>query len=100
VRVLHRSTSAEVIVREGFRDGTAPYLTSGEYTGVWLSDRPLDLNEGAIGSSDGLPDLVEVEIPLDVLADFEWIEDMKSYREFLVPAAVVNSYPRRIVQDS
>ena len=53
---------------------------------MWLSDQPLDVNEGAKGE-----DLLEVTFPDDVaLDDFEVIEDLKPYREWCVPAALIN----------
>ena len=49
--VFHRTTqsAAEQILRSGFRDHAARYLTEREWTGVWASDRPLDNSEGASG---------------------------------------------------
>jgi hypothetical protein len=48
----HRTTPAppEEIVQAGFRDGRGRYSTDQEHEGVWLSDRPLDENEGACGT--------------------------------------------------
>jgi hypothetical protein len=48
-RLFHVTTAkaAAVIVREGFRDGSGSYLTTGSFSGVWLSDSPLSVNEGA-----------------------------------------------------
>jgi hypothetical protein len=34
--------SAKAILRDGFRDSPGRYLTDHEFSGVWLSDRPLD----------------------------------------------------------
>jgi len=52
---------------------------------VWFSDRPLDANDGARG--DGL---LVVDIPEEVIVDYEWVEEGKGYREWLIPAEVVN----------
>src|SRR5262249_62123442 len=41
--------AGEQVLRSGFRDHTARYLTEREWTGVWVSDRPLDNTEGASG---------------------------------------------------
>jgi hypothetical protein len=54
------------------------------------TDIPLDINEGAHGD-----DLFEIEVFESDLAEFEWIEEFKGYREFLVPASILNRYPRR-----
>jgi hypothetical protein len=46
----------------------------------------LDCNEGAQGDV-----LLAVEVPAAVVEFYEWIEEGKTYREFLVPAALVNA---------
>ena len=62
------------------------------HTGVWLSNEPLDGNEGAKGDT-----VLAIEIPEDLLAEYEWVEEGKPYREFMVPAEIVNRYgPPRI----
>jgi hypothetical protein len=90
MRMLFHRTSEEAaraIKRDGFRDGTGTYLTDREWTGVWLSDRPADANEGAFGDT-----ILRVAIPDDVdLDDFEWIEEGKPIREWLVPADLLNA---------
>jgi len=57
--VFHRTTqaAADQILRSGFRDHTARYLTDREWTGVWVSNRPLDNSEGASGET-----LLQLEI--------------------------------------
>ncbi|MGC1997634.1 MAG: hypothetical protein WA704_27475 [Pseudolabrys sp.] len=81
--VFHRTTkdAAAKILQDGFRDITGRYLTDREWSGVWVSDRPLDNSEGASG---------EIDIAEDLLTAFEWVEESKPYREWLVPAAVLN----------
>ena len=84
---FHRTTveAAEAIQRGGFRDGTGRYMTAEVHCGVWLSDRPLDVNEGADGDV-----LLSVTLPDDLdLSAFEWVQDV-GYREWLVPAAIIN----------
>lgn len=91
MKLYHRTTSeaADQILAEGFRDNTDNYGVEGHsFTGVWVSDVPLDRNEGAWGD-------VLLQITLDVseseLADYEWVEEWpeieggKRYREWLVP---------------
>jgi hypothetical protein len=47
-----------------------------ELTGVWLGDRPMDINDDAKGDK-----VLRVELPDDVdLGDVEVIEDGKPYR--------------------
>jgi hypothetical protein len=88
--LFHRTSAANAaqILRDGFRDGVGRYLTEQEWTGVWLSNVPLDSNEGAEGDT-----LLQVELPdqaSDFLADYEWIEEGKPYREWLVPSKLIN----------
>jgi len=87
MRLYHRTSRgvADAIVQGGFRDGSGYYGTDLLWTGVWLSDRPLDGNEGAFGDT-----LLAVEMDEAAVAEFEWVEDEKPYREFLVPASLVN----------
>lgn len=85
MKCFHRTPFPESILQNGFRDGEGTYMTRTLHRGVWLSDRPLSFFEGAKGD-----DLLSVEIPDEVLAEYEWIEEGKPYREFLVPAEIVN----------
>jgi len=83
----HRTSqeNAQSILKNGFRDGTGRYLTDRIWKGVWVSNRPLDPNEGAEGAA-----LLEIRIPESEMTPFEWAEEKKPYREFLVPAHVLN----------
>jgi hypothetical protein len=98
--LYHRTTSAAArhIQREGFRDTEGYFLTDHIHRGVWMSDTP-DHNEGAAGYDV----LFAIDVPADVLAqweaEYEWVEEGKPYREFLVPAAVVNQYRRVIAEE-
>lgn len=87
---LYRRTHSELvngILKEGFSDSTGTYLTDRKWSGVWLADRPLDCNNGAEGDA-----LLEVLLNAteELLADWEWVEEGKSYREWLIPATVIN----------
>jgi hypothetical protein len=62
-------------------------LTNETFTGVWFSDQPLDINEGAKEDC-----VLLIEIPEGVFAECEWVEEGKPYRESLIPAAIVNRY--------
>jgi hypothetical protein len=90
VTLYHSTTreNAASILREGFRDRTGKYMTTTDHTGVWLSDTPLDENEGA--SSEAL---LSVELEEGILQLYEWVETGKGYREFHVPAEIVNRVP-------
>jgi hypothetical protein len=87
--LFHRTTeeSAAAIIENGFADHTGNYLTESSHTGVWLSDVPLDINEGPKG--DVLLE-VALSIPENRLSEYEWAEDWRDYREFLVPAELIN----------
>jgi hypothetical protein len=89
MKLYHQTTAAvaRAILRNGFIDGTGHYLSDDLHSGVWLSDTPLDLSEGASG--DTLPE-VELAITDHELAQYEWIEEGKPYREWLIPAAAIN----------
>jgi hypothetical protein len=49
--LYHRTNTAaaQSILRHGFRDGRGTYMTAQEWSGVWVSNIPLDWNEGAKG---------------------------------------------------
>jgi hypothetical protein len=66
--------------------GTPGHVRGSVHTGVWVSAEPLDENEGACG--DVL--LAIVGLCEEDVAPFEWIEEGKGDREFLVPAALLN----------
>jgi hypothetical protein len=51
-------------------------------------------NEGAHGDV-----LLAVDILIQHVREFEWIEEGKGYREFLVPAAVLNTHARVRVKE-
>ena len=86
--------NAEAILKESFRDGTNFYLTDLEWSGVWISDKPFDdahLLDGTI--------LFAIEIPEDANSELEWPEEGKPYREWLVPATLLNPYGPPVVID-
>ena len=85
--VYHRTGAAESILDNGFRDTEGAYMTTERFSGVWVSDVPFDVNEGAQGDP-----LLVIDIPESVIADFEWIEEGKPHREWLVLAETLNRY--------
>lgn len=91
VELYHRTPDAERVLTEGFEDGGGTYGTDQWFEGVWLSDRPLEVNDGIVGT------LLMVEIPEAVIVHYEWVEDGKLYREWLVPAEIVNRYRVQVV---
>lgn len=95
---FHTTDAAYVILRDGFRDGTGNYMLVGfTLTGVFLADRPVDSNEGAQGDQ-----VLAVELGDDVrLDEFELVEEGKPYREWCVPAEILNRHAmvRLLVDD-
>lgn len=91
MRYFHRTGAPDAILASGFADGIGTYLTGDFHEGVWLSDRPLDGSEGAKGSA-----LLAVDVPAEIADLFdrrhEWVEEGKPYREWLVPASVLNEH--------
>jgi hypothetical protein len=82
----HRTPDPASILTNGFRDGAKPYATD-QRRGVWLSDMPLGINEGARGAT-----VLSIEIPDAVFVQYERVEEGKGYREALIPALAVNQY--------
>jgi len=72
------------------------YGTENPHSGVWLSDRPRDADEGAVGNA-----LLRVELNIGdrEIAQFEWIEDGKPYREWLIPACLINELGTIVVAE-
>ena len=96
MRIYHRTFHSAAILQEGFRDTTGTYMTGYEFTGVWVSDIPLDENEGADGDV-----LLALDIPEEIFVKYEWVEAEKPYRESLIPAKILNSLGSlEIVDDS
>lgn len=89
--LFHRTTAekARRILVEGFRDGRGTFMTDREFEGVWLSDRPID----AASMADALL-RVTLSCPMHELEQFEWRDEsgLMSYREWLIPASLVNQY--------
>ena len=61
---------------------------------MWVSNRPLDSNERAEGDA-----LLEIRVPESEVTPFEWAEEEKPYREFLVPARVLNEKAITVLSD-
>lgn len=95
---FYHATNADAlkaILKDGFRDNQGTYMTGILLKGVWVSDRPVDSNEGAKGT-----DTVCMEIPEEKMVEYEVIEEGRPpevYREFLVPADILNQYKIEVV---
>jgi hypothetical protein len=88
--LYHRTTdeAARAIMRGGFRDHGGCYMTARWSEGVWVSVRPLGVDEGAKG--ERLIRIVLRDASLRLIARYEWVEAGKPHREWQVPARVVN----------
>jgi len=47
------------------------------FSGVWLSDRPLDANEGAC---DDVLLRIDLRLPKKEIEKYEWVEDGRGFR--------------------
>ena len=94
MNLYHPTRHAAEILREGFGERSGAYLTATDHSGVWLFDRPPE--DGII--DDELDVILELEIPESVVAPYEWHVGLP-YREFLMPAALVNQYGPPHVSD-
>lgn len=85
------------IAARGFRDSETTYLAGAGRRGVWVSDRPLAESEDAAGD---VVFRVVLQLPTpDALDAYEWREDGQSYREWCVPAALLNEWGTPTVVD-
>ena len=99
MRLFHIASkaNAEAILKDGFRDVMGYHHADQEWTGVWVSSKPLDWSQRQY--LDDAHTLFAIEIPEDVISEFEWVEEAKTIREWLVPAALLNSYGLPVVTD-
>jgi hypothetical protein len=93
MKLYHRTRFSKEILVGGFKDAAGTYGTTENFTGVWFSNTPLDCNEGAFGN-----EVLVIKIPARIIKPFEWVEEGKPYREFLIPAEIANQYgvPKKI----
>jgi hypothetical protein len=90
--LFHRTTeeAAASILRNGFKDATGRYGTTQDWTGVWVSNIPL---RAGLGGAEGNAFLrIALRAHAAKLSEFEWVEKGKGYREWLIPAVLLNKY--------
>lgn len=96
MRLYHPTRHAAEILREGFGENTGAYLTESDRSGVWLFDKPVDKRMG--GGDDA--DMLTIEIP-DALALAYETGDRLPYRQFLMPAGLLNLYgPPQVMEEA
>ena len=91
MKLYHRTYAAEAILRDGFHDSKADFLTLEVNPGVWVTDRPLDEQNGALGNVV----LTVSGVPEAEIAQFEWVRSRHPppYRQFVIPADILNRFP-------
>jgi hypothetical protein len=87
VVVLYHRTSLEdarTILSEGFRDSAGFIFNTRSWTGVWFCSSPTGGENGDV--------VLAVKLAIDdqELARWEWTGEGRDYREWLIPANVVN----------
>jgi hypothetical protein len=89
--LYHVGDDAPAVLERGFQDGESFYRGGVLHRGVWLFDRPMEHDQ------EQEVDLrtVAVDIPDDVAARHEWLQEGSSYRTFLIPAEIANGYLRK-----
>ena len=99
MKVFHISNTAdaETILKDGFRDVMGFHHAGQEWTGVWVSSEPLVWSERQYLNSANT--VFTIEIPEESIAEFEWVEEGKMIREWLIPAKLINSYGLSVVTD-
>ena len=97
MRLFHiaNNTNAEAILKDGFRDVMGYHHAGQEWTGVWVSSEPLDWSQRQYLNEANT--LFAIEIPEDVISEFEWAQEGKLIREWLIPAELLNSYGPPVV---
>jgi len=95
MRFYHRTTEKAMknILKIGFRDATRQYMTLNKHTGVWISNVPWEID----GEAECL---LGIDLSIDIIKEYEWIEEEKPYREFLVPAKLLNHGKLFIIEET
>lgn len=93
MKLYHPTIHATEILRDGFGELTGTYVTERDHSGVWLFDRPVDRRMG--GGEEAI--MLELDVPEAIVLPFETNPVNLPYRQFLIPAAILNLYdPPRI----
>src|SRR5687768_7581613 len=88
--------NASAIEGKGFKDSRGYFMTDSKLKGVWNSDRPLDCND--MGTIIKDPAVFEIEIEESLVQPYEFNDERTSYREWLVPAAILNASRYRRIE--
>jgi hypothetical protein len=88
MKLYHVSDDAEAILDHGFHDGEGFYHEGTLHRGVWLFDVPMENDQEYEADSR----TIVIDIPADLAARHEWLEESRHHRKFLLPAEIVNLY--------
>ena len=82
--------NAAAILKGGFKDSESCYLTRRRHKGVFITDDYETCFQGDLNK----PVVLQIELSLDAkcLADYEWVEKDKTYREWCIPSSVLNKH--------
>ena len=85
----HRANAEEAraILESGFTNSSGYFRDNKIWTGVWLSSTPVDSSNN--GDDEALL-IVKLEADERALSRWEWTAEGRSYREWLIPAALIN----------
>src|SRR5262249_33292590 len=83
------SENAAAILGHGSRETACPYGLDNNGTGVCFSDELLTPNEGENGDTVLR---VTLDCTPEEIRQFEWIEEGKGFRKFLIPASFIVAY--------
>jgi hypothetical protein len=87
-------SSAEAIITDGFQDAEVIHDDSELLIGVWLADRCLADEEDVGPRAGPVADVaLLVELSDEIVERYEHADAAKPYREFCVPAALLNDHP-------
>lgn len=79
---------AQTILQEGFKNSSGDFLTNKLWTGVWLSSVPAEKRND---EDDAVNLMVKFEATeRELLSRWEWTAEGRPYREWLIPAALLN----------
>jgi hypothetical protein len=92
MKLYYQTPEADAILKDGFTDADGYVLNNVVFGGVWLSNAPVAVNS----SADGYTQLM-IEMPDEVIEEFELKDGDKPHRVFLIPAALVNQYGAPVV---
>lgn len=87
--VTRRQTAHE-IEQQGFKDAQGCSADEQPVRGVWVAARPLIAECGFEDAA-----VFELDLPEDGLRQYALPRDPKGYRQWCVPASLVNGVPRR-----